>query len=56
LEEEGEDLVLAQGGRPVPDVERLTAQVRSLLEETQAYRAYFAEAEKDQLPLPFHPV
>ena len=49
LEEQGDDLLIAPKGQPTPDVDRLTAQLRDLLEETQAYRAHFAEADKDRL-------
>jgi hypothetical protein len=49
LDERGDELRLAQSGQPDPEIDRLAAQLRGLLEETQAYRAYFVSTEKENL-------
>jgi single-stranded-DNA-specific exonuclease len=51
VESAGDDEVqLAAGsGETSPDLQRVTARVKALLEETAAYRAHFARAEKEAL-------
>jgi hypothetical protein len=36
-------------GETSPDLDRVTARLRMLLEETTAYRAHFVQAEKETL-------
>jgi hypothetical protein len=46
--DEGEEIVLASGaGRPGADVRGTTVRLRATLEETAAYRRYFARAPAD---------
>ena len=50
LDEEGDETQLAEGNHVVSDdLPRIAAQLRALLEETAAYRAHFARADKKTL-------
>jgi single-stranded-DNA-specific exonuclease len=50
LDEEGNETQLAEGNHMVSDdLPRIAAQLRALLEETAAYRAHFARADKKTL-------
>ena len=50
LGEDGDEMHLAAGDRtPRADLSRITARLKALLEETAAYRAHFARADKDTL-------
>jgi len=50
LDEEGNETQLAEGNHVVSDdLPRIAAQLRALLEETAAYRAHFARADKKTL-------
>jgi hypothetical protein len=50
LNEEGDKTQLAKGNHVVSDdLPRIAAQLRALLEETAAYRAHFAQADKETL-------
>ena len=50
LGEDGDEVHLAVGSQRVSaDLPRITAQLRALLEETVAYRAHFARADKETL-------
>ena len=50
LDEDGDEVHLAVGSQVVgPDLPRIAAQLRGLLEETAAYRAHFARAAKEKL-------
>ncbi|MGA9349445.1 MAG: single-stranded-DNA-specific exonuclease RecJ [Anaerolineae bacterium] len=50
LDEEGDETQLAKGNHVASDdLPRIAAQLRALLEETAAYRAHFARADKETL-------
>ena len=50
LNEEGDETQLAEGNHVASDdLSRIAAQLKALLEETAAYRAHFARADKDTL-------
>jgi hypothetical protein len=50
LGEDGDEVHLAVGSRTVSaDLSRIAAQLGELLEETAAYRAYFARADREKL-------
>jgi len=50
LSEEGDEIQLAEGSHAVSaDLPQIAAQLKALLEETAAYRAHFARAEKESL-------
>jgi hypothetical protein len=50
LEEEGDDILLAAGSQTTSDdLSRIAAQLKALLEETTAYRAYFARTDPGAL-------
>jgi hypothetical protein len=50
----GDDEVqlMAGAGKAAPDLPRLTVHLKALIEETAAYRAYFARAERETLRRP----
>lgn len=50
LDEDGDETQLAEGNHVVSDgLPRIAAQLKALLEETAAYRAHFARADKETL-------
>ncbi|NIV40712.1 MAG: hypothetical protein GWN58_68345, partial [Anaerolineae bacterium] len=50
LSDDGGAMRLAVGGQTASaDLHRAVARLRELLEETAAYRAYFARADKERL-------
>jgi single-stranded-DNA-specific exonuclease len=54
LETNGEKIELVSGGTPAPgEASQLEGQIRALLQETAAFRLYYARADKDRICSPF---